>query len=88
MSANCSEYRGLTYFEAAHIAGLFVHPHTDCGPAHTHGRELFYDPTLPKTMQRSQFIGQIARRREGQGKGDLVTNLLALDEALAVVEPD
>lgn len=60
---NFGDYEGVSYFSAALLAGMMLHPIVGQGPAATHdGRELRYDPGHSLATQRHQVIGQIAAR--------------------------
>lgn len=77
------QYSGLTYFSAAHVAGLFMHPEIGSGPACTRGRDLYYDPELSPAEQRGQIIHEIAvRRAAGPEGGDVADYEQQLDAEL------
>jgi hypothetical protein len=69
--ARNTAYDGLTYFSAAHVAGLLLQP-VDWAQAETRGRQLCWNPGLPATEARRQVIHQIALRRAAGPEGGTV----------------
>lgn len=82
-----SSYDGLTYFSAAHHAGLLLHPVIGWSQQPTLcGREIYYDPELSPRIQREQIIGIIAERRASEpGGGNVIDYVHELRERLAPV---
>lgn len=88
MARDMAKYKGLTYFSAAHEAGLLVHPVIANGEPSTCGRDLHYDPDWTLPQQRWAFIGQIAQRlarQDGGGAEAVAVHMRALDAALLEV---
>lgn len=72
-------YDGLTYFSAAHEAGLLLHPVIGWAQhASLHGRELFYDPEISPRRQREQVLGLIAEWRAAEDGASAEDNLREL----------
>lgn len=81
-----SSFDGLTYFSAAHHAGLLLHPVIGWSQQPTLcGREIYYDPELSPRIQREQIIGVIAERRAEFGNGGVIDNVHELRERLLPV---
>lgn len=85
MHRDLGKFEGQTYFGAAHVAGLLVHPIDDLGPAFTSATELYYDSKLPLPEQRTQFIHTIADRMARRGEGQVEANIRALEAAILPV---
>lgn len=65
-TARVSEITGCPFVDA-YVAGLTLSPKLDCGPAHTVGDRLVWDPSQPVWLQLRELAEQTAKWRNRRG---------------------